>query len=350
MTLDIVGGALMPEKKCMFRIFAAAAATLLALALPLATHAASAETLLIYNGQHKQTGAAAAAAFEKASGVKVQLRKGSSSQLANLIMEEGDKSPADIFYSEETPPLAALSRKGLLARIEPSTIASLPGNYHSKKDDWIALSARVRVVAYNKAQLKPADLEPSILNYAKQKWAGKVGFVPTSGAFQEQIVAIVKLNGREAALEWLKGLKKYGKVYNNNSAALNGVERGEVEAALINNYYWYALAKEKGMENMKSALNYVGNKDAGALITFSGIGILKSSPRQKLAQQFVAFLASPQGQEAIIHDVAEYPVNASVKSPYDLQPFNTLNPPDVSPADLGDAHEATELLREAGLS
>lgn len=350
MMSNIAGRPFVSDKKGILRNFAAVAATLLVLSLPLAPHTASGETLLIYNGQHKQTGAAAAAAFKKATGVNVQLRKGSSSQLANLIMEEGGKSPADIFYSEETPSLAALSQKGLLARIDPSTIASLPGNYHSKKDDWIALSARVRVVAYNKARLKPADLEPSILNYATQRWAGKVGFVPTSGAFQEQIVAIVKLNGREATLKWLQGLKKYGKVYNNNSAALNGVERGEVEAALINNYYWYALAKEKGVENMKSALNYVGHKDAGALITFSGIGILKSSPKQKLAQQFVAYLASAQGQEAIINDVAEYPVNASIKSPFDLRPFNSLNPPDVSPADLGDAHEAIELLREAGLS
>jgi iron(III) transport system substrate-binding protein len=310
----------------------------------------AAETLLIYNGQHKVTANGAAKAFEKATGVKIELRNGSSSQLANLIAEEGSKSPADLFYSEETPPLAALAEKGLLAPIDAKTLALLPGNYHAKDDDWLATSARVRVVAYNKAKLKPGDLEPSVLNYASQKWAGKVGFVPTSGAFQQQIVAIVKLKGRDAALEWLKGLKKYGKAYNKNAAALNGVERGEVDVALINNYYWYALAKEKGAKNMASALDYVGHKDAGALVTASGIGILKSSKKQALAQKFVAFLASPQGQQVIVNDVAEYPLNPSIKSPFDLKPFSELDPPDVSAADLGDAHEATELIREAGLS
>ena len=316
----------------------------------LAVQAAHAESLVIYNGQHKVTAQGAVKAFEKATGIKVELRNGSSSQLANLIVEEGAKSPADLFYSEETPPLAALAEKGLLAPIDPKTLALLPGNYHAKNGDWMATSARTRVVAYDKAKLKPGDLEPSVLNYATEKWAGKVGFVPTSGAFQEQIVAIAKLKGRDAALAWLKGLKKYGKAYNKNAAALNGVERGEVEVALINNYYWYALAKEKGLKNMASALNYVGHKDAGALITFSGIGILKASKKQALAQKFVAFLASPQGQQVIVNDVAEYSLNPKIKSPFDLKPFNELNPPNVSPADLGDAHEATELIREAGLS
>ncbi len=327
------------------------AATMFAVMALFSAHASqAADTLLIYNGQHKVTAEGAAKAFEKATGIKVELRNGSSSQLANLISEEGSKSPADLFYSEETPPLAALAEKGLLAPIDAKTLASLPGNYHAKDGDWVAISARVRVVAYNKAKVKPADLEPSVLNYASQKWAGKVGFVPTSGAFQEQIVAIIKLKGRDAALEWLKGLKKYGKIYNKNGAALKGVERGEVEVALINNYYWFALAKEKGAKNMASALNYVGHKDAGALITSSGIGILKSSKNQALAQKFVAFLASPEGQQVIVNDVAEYPLNPNVKSPFDLKPFSELDPPDVSAADLGDAHEATELIREAGLS
>ncbi|OWT56100.1 iron ABC transporter substrate-binding protein [Candidimonas nitroreducens] len=311
---------------------------------------AGAQTLVMYNGQHKVTAKGAVQAFEKATGIKIELRNGSSSQLANLLIEEGAKTPADLFYAEETPPLAALAEKGLLSPIDPKTLALLPGDYHAKNGDWMATSARTRVVAYDKAKLKPSQLESSVLNYATAKWAGKIGFVPTSGAFQEQVVAIAKLKGRDAALAWLKGLKKYGKVYNKNMAALQGVERGEVEVSLINNYYWYALAKEKGAKNMHSALDYIGHKDPGALVTFSGIGVLKASKHQELAQKFVAWLASPEGQRNIVSDVAEYPVNHSIKSPFDLKPFSELDPPAVSPADLGDAHEATELIREAGLS
>ena len=41
-----------------------------------------------------------------------------------------------------------------------------------------------------------------------QKWKDKIGYVPTSGAFLEQVVAITKLKGKDVALKWLKGLKR----------------------------------------------------------------------------------------------------------------------------------------------
>ncbi len=43
---------------------------------------------------------------------------------------------------------------------------------------------------------------------------------------QEQAVAIIKPHGREAAEEWLTGLRAFGKVYSNNM--VKAVENGEV--------------------------------------------------------------------------------------------------------------------------
>ena len=51
-----------------------------------------------------------------------------------------------------------------------------------------------------------------MLDYATPKWKDKIGYVPTSGAFLEQVVAITKLKGKDAALKWLKGLKENGKL------------------------------------------------------------------------------------------------------------------------------------------
>ena len=52
-----------------------------------------------------------------------------------------------------------------------------------------------------------------MLDYATPKWKDKIGYVPTSGAFLEQVVAITKLKGKDVALKWLKGLKENGKLY-----------------------------------------------------------------------------------------------------------------------------------------
>jgi iron(III) transport system substrate-binding protein len=307
-------------------------------------------TLVLYNGQHKQTTAALVEAFTKATGIKVDIRKGSSSQLANQIIEEGNVSPADIFYAEESPPVVALAEKGLLSTLADETLKQIPARYVAKDGTWLGASMRSRVVAYNKELVKEGDFPASVLDFATEAWKDKIAYVPTSGAFQEQIIAIEKLKGRETALKWLKGLKAFGRPYNGNGAAMKAVEAGEIPAALINNYYWFNVAKEVGDDKMKSALFYFGDKDPGALLTVSAAGILKSSKNQDNAAKFLAFMVSEAGQEAIAGSVAEYPVREGVKSPFALKPFEELSPPDVTPADLGDAADALVLEREAGLA
>ena len=116
-------------------------------------------------------------------------------------------------------------------------------------------------MVYDHTKLSEKDMEKSVLDYATPKWKDKIGYVPTSGAFLEQVVAITKLKGKDAALKWLKGLKENGKLYAKNTVALQAVENGEVPAALINNYYWYALAKEKGADNpQNSSLLYSSSR------------------------------------------------------------------------------------------
>ncbi len=87
----------------------------LTLATPL-TQAADPVSLTLYNGQHKEVGDAVAKAFEAKTGIHVNVRKGSSNQLASQIVEEGDRSPADVIYTEESPPLNKLGEQGLLAK------------------------------------------------------------------------------------------------------------------------------------------------------------------------------------------------------------------------------------------
>jgi iron(III) transport system substrate-binding protein len=57
------------------------------------TQAADAVSLTLYNGQHKEVGDAIAKAFEAKTGIHVNVRKGSSNQLASQVIEEGDRSP-----------------------------------------------------------------------------------------------------------------------------------------------------------------------------------------------------------------------------------------------------------------
>ncbi len=308
---------------------------------------AAEENLLIYNGQHRKLTDAVVAAFTKTTGIKVTVRQGGSSQLSNQITEEGANSPADIFFSEQSPPIAALDEQGLLAPTAAETLAQIPAAYVSPNKTWIAASMRVRVLVYNKDMLKESDLPASILGVSGAPWKDKVGYVTRDG-FEEQVMAIAKLNGKDAALDWLKGLKENGRKYSGNSAAMRAVEAGEVASALINNYYWFALAKENGADKLKSAVHYFKKGDAGSLINLSPAAMLKTSKNQETAQKFLAYLISEEGQKVAVASYAEYPVRPGVASPYPLKPLSEIGC-DVTPADIGSAKAALDLMKQAGL-
>ena len=336
---------MMRNERSLLRTLAACA---LGMALSTATHAADKVELTLYNGQHKEIGEAIALAYEAKTGIHVNVRKGSSNQLASQVMEEGQRSPADVIYTEESPPLNNLGEQGFLAKIDPSTLDMLPPDYVAKDGSWMGVTARVRVVAYNPKLIDEKDLPETVLDFAEPQWQGKVGFVPTSGAFQEQAVAIIKLHGREAAEEWLTGLRAFGKTYTNNMVALKAVENGEIATVLVNNYYWFALQREKGQ--LDSKLHYFSNGDAGGLITISSAAVLKSSKHPREAQALLAYMASEEGQRVITRTTAEYPLHKGMVSDRGLKPFDELQAPAITPADIGNAEDALDLERDVGLN
>lgn len=336
---------MMRNERSLLRTLAACA---LGMALSTATQAADKVELTLYNGQHKEIGEAIAQAYEAKTGIHVNVRKGSSNQLASQVMEEGQRSPADVIYTEESPPLNNLGEQGFLAKIDPSTLDMLPPEYVAKDGSWMGVTARVRVVAYNPKLIDEKDLPKTVMDFAEPQWQGKVGFVPTSGAFQEQAVAIIKLHGREAAEEWLTGLRAFGKTYTNNMVALKAVENGEIATVLVNNYYWFALQREKGQ--LDSKLHYFSNGDAGGLITISSAAVLKSSKHPREAQALLAYMASEEGQRVITQTTAEYPLHKGMVSDRGLKPFDELQAPAITPADIGNAEDALDLERDVGLN
>jgi iron(III) transport system substrate-binding protein len=99
-----------------------------------------------------------------------------------------------------------------------------------------------------------------------------------------------------------------------------------------------------------SKLYYFGHEDPGALVNISGAGALKSSKNRALAQAFLAFLVSKQGQSTMTHSGDwEYPLAAGVTPPPGLRPFTSLEAPKLGPANLGDGSAPLALMQEAGL-
>lgn len=327
------------------------ASAALALFLGAEAPSARAAALTLYAAQHEQTVDLLTKAFTKETGIEVKVKTGEPPELASELAKEGAASPADVFFTANSPELELLSEKGLLAKAAPATLASVPAQYSAPNGDWIGVMARENVLAFNKAMVKEQDLPASLLDLAKPEWKGRVAIAPTDADFLPLVGAVAALKGRPAALEWLKGLRETAMIFDDNEGVVAAVERGAAATGIINNYYWPRLRSEKGAENMKSAIHHFAGGDIGGLINVSGAAVLKASKNQAVGQKFLAFLVSKPAQEMVskLDITFEYPLVPGVAANPVLKPFAELAPPPLTVKEIGDDRDAAKLLREAGL-
>jgi len=330
---------------------AAILSSLLACAgLVLSACGSSGNALTVYSGQHEQTTALLVAAFERQSGIKVDVRSGDEAALGDQVLQEGANSPADVFYSENSPVLESLREHGMLAHVDGSTLAAVPARYSSPQGYWVGVSARVSALVYNTSQLAGTKLPSSILELAEPQWKGKVGFAPSETDFQPLVAAITRLDGQAAAERWLKGLQANARVYPDNETVVTQVNNGESAIAPIDHYYWYRLRAEVGASGMHSALHLLAPGDVGELVNVSGAAVLASSAHKAQAQRFLAFLLSEAGQQVIAHSHSyEYPLRPGVAAATGLPPLSSIVPAALTPSELGDGSGPLALEQKLGL-
>jgi iron(III) transport system substrate-binding protein len=309
-------------------------------------------TLTVYSGQHVQTTQKLVAAFETQTGISVNLRSDDEDVLADQLVNEGSHSPADVFYTENSPPLQYLASKDMLAPVDSSTLANTPGRFNSPDGKWVGVSARVSVMVYNTSLLTPSELPTSVMQLADSKWKGRIGLAGSETDFQPIVTSVARTHGDQAALQWLEGVKANAGShdYPDNETVTAQVNRGQVALGLVNQYYWYRERAEVGPGATHSAIAYFAPHDPGYVLDVSGAGILSSSSHKAEAQRFLAFLTSKAGQEIIAHsDSFEYPIASGVTTAQPERPFDELQPNDISVAELGTGAEAIKLLQQAQL-
>jgi iron(III) transport system substrate-binding protein len=310
-----------------------------------------AQTLTLYNAQHEQVVAMLTAMFTKQTGIKVQVHTGEGPDIASQILQEGADSPADVFFTENSPELILLDERSLLAPVDPATLAKVPSKYSAADGDWLGVLARENVLDFNAAMISEGALPASLMDLAKPEWAGKVGIAPSDADFLPLVSAVIRTQGKPAALAWLRGLKANGKIYEDDESVVAAVARGAVAIGVVNNYYWARLETDLGPQKIDSNLYHFKHGDIGGLINISGAAVLKSSKNQAAAQKFLAFLVSHQAQVALGQSEVdfEYPLAPGVAPNKLLTPFSVLQPPPVSVSQLGDDQDAGALLQAAGL-
>jgi iron(III) transport system substrate-binding protein len=308
--------------------------------------------LTVYSGREEELVEPLLQQFEEESGIDLEVRYGDSAELAATIAEEGDNSPADVFFAQDPGSLGAVAEEDLLAELPGDALERVDERYRDPEGRWVGTSGRVRVIAYNTDELSEEEVPDSVLDLTEPKWKGKIGFPPTNASFQAFVTALRLSAGEEQAREWLEGIKANDpKLYEKNTPVVEAVAAGEIEVGLVNHYYLYLVKEEN--PDAPVANHFLNGDDPGALVSVAGVGIVEGTDNEDGARELVDFLLSEQGQRFYVDEAeeAEYPLIEGVEPKEGLPPLSSIRGPDLDLAEFGPELEQTlELLNEVGFT
>ena len=307
------------------------------------------DTITVYSGRSENLIAPLLADFTAATGIEVEVRYGQSADLALLIDQEGDRSPADVFISQSPGATGFLAGNDRLVPIADEVLELVPARWRNEDGLWVGLSGRVRVVVYNADLVDPADLPASVFDLTDERYRGRIAVAPANGSFQDFVTVLRDTYGDEAAAQWLRDLvDNDAQTYANNTAIVQAVGRGEVDMGLVNHYYNYrALAEDPGAPTRNY---FFPDGDIGSMLIATAAGIIDSSDDPALAATFIEFMLSEQAQSFLTEETFEYPLALGVEPWGELPALTTIDAAFSDLDELGGGLERTkELIDESGL-
>lgn len=331
------------------RMLRAGAAVLLAavtVALIAGCGGKSEETLVIYSGRSETLVAPIIKQFSDLTGIKTEVKYGDTAALASTLLEEGAKSPADVFFAQDPGGLGAV--RALLAPLPSSIRESVPEWASARDDTWVGVSGRARVVVYNNTALSEADLPDSIAGFTDSAWRGKIGWAPTNGSFLAMVTAMRQVWGEDATEQWVRGIQANSpRAYSGNTAVVQAVGSGEVQVGFVNHYYLHRFLAEQG-ESFPARNYYTRSADPGSVVLIAGAGVLSSSGNKANAEKFVEFLLGPVAQQYFASQTFEHPLVDGVKRAHGIPELSTIKRPEIDVSELSDLSGTQALLRRVG--
>ena len=272
------------------------------------------------------------------------VRYAGSTDHVNAIVNEGEGSPADVFYSVNAGALGALADEGRTQALPDEITGMVREEFRTEQ--WIGTSGRARTVPYNTDEFAADDLPDDIMAYPEE-FDGSLGWAPSYGSCQAFVTAMRLIEGPEATRDWLEAVVDSGiSSYADEFAACQAVADGEIDAAFTNHYYIQRVLDGNPEASIGTAFT---SGDAGAVFNVAGAAVVDTAADATLAQNFVRHLLSAEAQDYFARTTFEYPLIPDVVPIGDLPTIDELDVPDIDLTQLSDLEPTIDLMREAGV-
>lgn len=278
---------------------------------------------------------------------RVEVQYGKTAEMVTRLITEGEQSPADVIFAQDSGHLGALAERDVLTQLPDSVLSQVDPQFRDTNGRWVGTSGRLRVLVYDSKKLGPDDLPKTIAELADAKWKGKIGWAPTNGSLHAHLSALRHAWGEEKTKEWLTAVEANGPTrFPKNSPQVAAANDGAIELGWVNHYYLHRLDKEG-----RTAKNwsFPTDGDPGNMLMVAGVGIRKGSPNEAAALAFVEWLVSETSQTHFAQQGFEYPTRLGVPTHADVPALTPGQLAAIDQMHLADLGPTREMLKELGL-
>ena len=278
------------------------------------------KVLNLYSSRHYQTDEALYANFTKQTGIKVNRIEAGEDPLIERIRNEGERSPADVLVTVDAGRLWRAEQLGFFQPVKSALLdARIPASYREPSGLWFGFSLRARLIAYNKAKVKAAEL-PTYESLAEPKWKGRICMRSSTNMYNLSLLsAMIDHLGEQKAQAWAQAVRDNlaRDPRGGDTDQLKSVAAGECDVTISNQYYYARLLRSGKPDEReigeKLGVVFPNQSSGGTHVNISGAGVMKHAPNREAAVKFLEYLASDDAQRYFADGNNEWPAVAGVK-------------------------------------
>jgi iron(III) transport system substrate-binding protein len=253
-------------------------------------------------------------AFTKSTGIPVEavfMDKGLIDRVA------GNPNEADVLITKDAELMEIARDKGFLQAHDSNLIKQEIGRrFQGPGATFFVDAYRARLIFYSKARVKPGDLS-TYADLASPKWKGKLCI--RSGYHDYNVALFSQMNvfyGPDKTRTIIQGL------HDNLSREPKGNDReqakmihaGKCDVALMNVYYHPIMMDNPEQRAWAEGIGvfYPDQRQGGAFIMRSAVGMTKANRNVTGATKLMEFLAGKEGQAMMTSLTYQFPTNVNV--------------------------------------
>jgi iron(III) transport system substrate-binding protein len=309
----------------------------------------------VYSHRHYDIDQEIYNAFEKETGIKVNVVSASADELIVRMQSEGVNSPADLLITSDAGRLVRAQEEGLLQAVTSEALnANIPAHLRDANGEWFALTTRARVIVYSPERVDTSKLT-GYAGLADPQWKGRILARSSSNIYNQSLLAALTQHlGTEGAEAWVRGVVANfaREPRGNDRDQITGIAAGEGDLALVNTYYLAKMFTSDNAAEREAAAKvrvFFPADAIGTHLNISGAGVVKTAPNRDNAIALLTYLSSTAVQRQYAEGNFEYPVHPEVMPSDILQEWGAFQADTLPLVYLGSQNKlAVEIFNRAG--